>query len=336
MRASELAKLISGKLLGDDVDIKGVSTLQDAREGDLAFYTNPRYKRMVYETKASCILTWDEGIKDSGKSLIICQDPYSALADVIKVFFKEKPVAPYISPKASIGSGVSIGKGVFIGDFVFVGNGVRLGEGVRIHPLCYIGDGVEIGDGTEVFPHVTIYSGVRIGKRVRIHSGTVVGSDGFGYAPTKRGAKKIPQVGGVIIGDDVEIGSNCSIDRGTLGNTIIGNRVKIDNLVQIAHNVVIGDDSIIVSQVGIAGSARLGKGVILAGQVGVAGHVTVGDGVKAGGQTGITSDVPPGSVVSGTPHMDHRLWLRVSTLLKRLPELFRDVKAIKNRLGGSK
>ncbi len=336
MKASEIAKLVSGKLLGKDVDIKGVSTLQDAEDGDLAFYTNPKYKKLVYSTKASCILTWDEGIKDSGKSLIICQNPYSALADVIGIFFKEEPINPHISPKASIGVGVSMGEGIFIGDFTFVGSNVKLGNRVKIHPLCYIGDGVEIGDETEIFPNVTIYPGVKVGKRVRIHSGTVVGSDGFGYAPTEKGAKKIPQVGGVLIGDDVEIGSNCSIDRGTLGNTVIGNRVKIDNLVQIAHNVVIGDDSIIVSQVGIAGSARLGKGVILAGQVGVAGHVTIGDGVKAGGQTGITSDVPPGSVVSGTPHMDHRLWLKVSTLLKRLPELFREVKAIKNRLGGHK
>ncbi len=332
MKLSEIAERVSGKLIGDgSIEIKGISTLEKAKEGDITFYSHPKYRKLVYKTGASAILTSDESIRDVGKPLVIVEDAYVALSKLLSIFHPEKHPQPAIEPSAFLGRGVKLGRDVYIGSFSYIGDNAEIGNRVKIYPFCYIGDNVIIGDDTVIFPHVSIYRGVKIGKRVRIHSGAVIGSDGFGYALTKNGALKIPQVGGVIIGDDVEIGANTTIDRGTIDDTLIGNRVKIDNLVQIGHNVKIGDDSIIVAQVGIAGSARLGRGVMLGGQVGVAGHINIGDGVKAGGKAGITSDVPPGSIVSGTPHMDHKLWLKVSALLKRLPELFKKVEERSDR-----
>ncbi len=340
MKVGELAGILGGRVVGDSgIEIKGISTLEDAAEGDLSFLSNPKYKPLVYTTKASAIITSSESIKDSGKTLIVVDDPYLAFAKSLELFCPEPLPGPGIHPTAVVECDATIGDDVFLGPYVYVGHRAVIGSGVRLMGYVYVGDGVEVGDGSVIFPHVTLYSGVKIGKRVRIHSGTVVGSDGFGYVLGKEGAYKVPQRGGVVIGDDVEIGSNCSIDRGTLGDTVIGKGVKIDNLVQIAHNVRIGDGSIVVAQVGIAGSTSIGRGVIIAGQAGIAGHIKVGDGVRIGGQSGVSSSVPDGSTVSGTPHMDHRLWLKVSRLLRRLPELFSSVRSLEKRVrrleGGS-
>ncbi len=333
MKAAEIAEILKGRVLGDgSVEVKGFSTLEEASEDDISFLSNPKYKRLVEKSRAKVIVTSDESLRRLGKTLIVVDDPYFAAAKLIELFYKESLPEPGIHSASYVEPSSVIGKDVFVGPFVYVGRKSRIGDGVKLISHIFVGDEVEIGDGTVIFPNVTIYKGVRIGKRVRIHSGTVIGSDGFGYVLRKEGAYKIPQVGGVVVGDDVEIGSNCSIDRGTIGDTVIGRGVKIDNLVQIAHNVKIGDNSIIVSQVGVAGSAILGSNVIVAGQAGIAGHVRIGNGVKIGGQSGVTSDVPDGSVVSGTPHMDHGLWRRISVLMRRLPELFSKVRMLEKRL----
>ncbi|HEX2967035.1 MAG TPA: UDP-3-O-(3-hydroxymyristoyl)glucosamine N-acyltransferase [Syntrophorhabdaceae bacterium] len=221
---------------------------------------------------------------------------------------------------------------VSIGPYVHVGKNCAIKPNVTIHPFVCIGDNVEIDEGTIIYPHVTVYDKVVIGRNVRIHSGSVIGSDGFGYVWDGSRHVKIPHVGSVIIEDDVEIGANVTIDRGELNHTIIRKGTKIDNLVQIAHNVSIGEHSIIIAQTGISGSAAIGRNVILAGQTGVADHVSVGDGVMAGGRAGITGDVPAGSLISGTPHMPHKEWLRTSIYLKKLPRLFQRIRQIEKIL----
>jgi UDP-3-O-[3-hydroxymyristoyl] glucosamine N-acyltransferase len=255
---------------------------------------------------------------------------YAVIADLFNT--RGRKGTGEVSKLAFIAKGAKIAKGASIAPYVHIEDGVVIGRDVTIYPFVYIGENVTIGTKSQIFPNVTIYDGVIIGKKVTVHSGSVIGSDGFGYVWDGNKHMKIPQLGTVEIEDEVEIGANVTIDRASLGKTTIKKGVKIDNLVQIAHNVSIGENSIIVAQVGIAGSATVGKNVVLAGQAGVRDHVTVGDNVKAGGQTGITKDVPENSLIMGTPHLSFKEWAKLQGYFKMLPQLFAKMKQVEKKL----
>jgi UDP-3-O-[3-hydroxymyristoyl] glucosamine N-acyltransferase len=333
-RLQEIADRLRGRVIGDgDIIISGIAGIEDAGQGEITFLAHDRVARRLNDCKASAVIVGKEvaaQTSDLGSSaqnmlrnIVIVENPTLAYAEVAEMFDTPKHQKPGISNLACISDDARVSPEAAIMPFVYIGSGSVVERGVTIYPHTYIGENVSIGEETLIYSHVSIYNGVTIGKRVIIHAGSVLGSDGFGYTWDGAKHRKIPQLGSLVVGDDVEIGASATIDRGSLGKTVIGKGVKIDNLVQIAHNVSIGENSIIVAQVGIAGSSTLGKNVILAGQVGVRDHVTIGDNVKAGGGTGITKDVAANSNIMGTPHMPHREWLRLQHYLKRLPDLFR-------------
>lgn len=324
----ELARLVGGEVSGDkSYIIYEVKPLAEAGEGSLSFIANERYLPEAERSKAGAFIIRRE-FSLRGRNLIRVDNPHLALAKILNFLYPKKAERREISPLAHLDEGVSIGEGVSIYPFVYVGRNSWLGDRVVLHPGVIVGDDVEIGDDSVIYPLVSIYPGTKIGARVIIHSGAVIGADGFGYV--KEGGKnvKIPQVGRVVIEDDVEIGANSCIDRATLGETRIGRGVKIDNLVQVAHNVVIGENSILVGQVGISGSSRIGKDVLFAGQSATVDHVEVGDGVRIAGRGVVTKDIPPGSSIAGFPARDHREWLRAAALFSRLPELFQRLKRL--------
>lgn len=324
-RLNELAQLVDGEVSGDgDITITGVASLEEAGEGDITFIANPKYIPMLATTKASAIIASPD-ITDSlrGRNCLIIENPYLAFAKVLNIFmgtdFKSVPTG--IHPKAEVHPTTTIGSSPSIYPYVYIEDGAKIGDRVTLLPGVYIGRDVSIGDDCLIYSNVSIREGCRIGNRVIIHCNTVIGSDGFGFA--KEGAKlyKIPQTGIVVIEDDVEIGACVTIDRATLGETVIRRGTKIDNLVQIAHNVEIGEDSTIVAQVGISGSTKIGNRVTLAGQVGVVGHIEIGEDVTVGGQSGVTQDLPPKQAFSGMPAIPHRDWLRAQGVFAKLPEM---------------
>ena len=330
MRLIEIARKYNCEILGDgNVEITGISEIQRARKGDLTFLTNPRYKRFLKGTEASAILTGApiEGLKIPQ---LVCSEPYVVFAKLLSEFYPEELPPPKISEKATISEGVKIGKDSFIGDYSFIGEGTEIGDNVYIFPGVYIGKKCRIGSNTVIYPNVTIYDKSLIGRFVRIHSGAVIGSDGFGYAFSREEMRtyKIPQVGRVVIEDFVEIGANTTIDRGTLGETVIGEGTKIDNLVQIGHNVKIGKYCFIVSQVGISGSTKIGDFVTLAGKVGVAGHVEIGDNVTVAAKSGVTKSLREPGVYAGFPAKPYREWRKVQAIVDRLPEIYEKIKKL--------
>lgn len=319
----ELARFVGGEVGGDgDVLITGVANLEDADEGDITFIANPKYMPMLATTKASAIIASPD-ITDSlrGRNCLIIKNPYLAFAKILTLFTPPTPFYKGIHPKVEVHPTAIIGSSPSISPFVYIGEGSRLGDRATLFPGVYIGRDVTIGDDTLIYSNVSIREGCRIGNRVIIHCNTVIGSDGFGFAKDGTKLYKIPQVGIVRIEDDVEIGACVTIDRATLGETVIRRGTKIDNLVQIAHNVEIGEDSTIVAQVGISGSTKVGKRVTLAGQVGVVGHIEIGDDVMVGGQSGVTKDLPPRQAFSGMPAIPHREWLRAVGIFAKLPEM---------------
>jgi UDP-3-O-[3-hydroxymyristoyl] glucosamine N-acyltransferase len=328
----ELASLVGGELCGEPQQkISGVASLEEATERDISFLLGAKYLKQAEHSGAGALIV-PPAFKKLDRPLIVSDNPYLAFAKVLELFTREQTVPLGVSPTARIGDNVQLGEDISVHPHVYVGENAVLGNRVTLHAGVYVGDHVHIGDDTLIHPNVTILQRCIIGKRVIIHSGTVVGSDGFGFAQNGEQHFKIPQVGVVQIDDDVEIGANCSIDRATLGRTWIQRGVKIDNLVQVAHNVTIGEDTIIIAQVGIAGSTRIGKSVILAGQVGVAGHVEIGDGARVGAQSGIAKSVPPGETVSGSPAVDHRVWLKNCHIISKLPELHKKIRDLGKRL----
>jgi len=324
---AEIAKFVGGKLRGDpSVEIKGIARLPEAKEGEITYSAHPRYKRFLATTKASCIIV-PKGFTELKRTVIEVADPDLCFIKLVNFFHKRELPPRGIDRRATIGKNVNIGKDVSIGALTCIENDVRIGDKVTIFPSVYIGMGVRIGEGSLIYPNATIKENVILGKNVIIGTGSVIGSDGFGYVRRASNHIKIPQVGGVIIEDDVEIGANVTIDRGSLGNTIIKRGTKIDNLVHIAHNVVIGENSIIVAQVGIAGSTEVGKDVTIAGQVGITDHIKIGNNVIIGGKSGVTKSLNKG-VFSGYPARPHNLSKKIYSLLGRLPDLFNRVKKL--------
>ncbi|MDD5475756.1 MAG: UDP-3-O-(3-hydroxymyristoyl)glucosamine N-acyltransferase [Syntrophales bacterium] len=320
-KLSEIAIHLGGFVIGDaDVVIQAVAGIEEAVEGDLTFVANPKYRPKIMTTGASAILVPPD-ITEAPKPLLVVDDPYVSLARVLAFLYPEKPPCSGISSEAFVADDATVAEGVTIYPGAYVGSSVRLERGVIIYPGVFVGNGAVIGEDSVLYQNVSVYRRCLIGKRVVLHAGVVVGSDGFGFADPGAANMKVPQIGIVQIDDDCEIGANTTIDRGTLGKTWIKAGVKIDNLVQIAHNVVIGENSVIVAQVGISGSTRIGKSVLLGGQAGLVGHINVGDGAMVAARSGIHKNIPPGTIVSGSPHMPHRQWLRMQATLTRLPDM---------------
>ena len=336
IRLKKLAEKVNGRLVGEsNTAITGIAGIKEAKSGEISFLSSVNYQKYLKATKASAIIVGEDvDIQDiDNLNLIVVKNPSLAYAVVADLFnTRAQRRSGEISNLAYIAKGAKISKASSIAPFAHIENGVVIEKNVTIFPFVYIGENSTIGSGTQIYPSVTIYDGVKIGKNVIIHSGTVIGSDGFAYIWDGSKHVKIPQLGTVEIEDDVEIGANVTIDRASLEKTIIKKGVKIDNLVQIAHNVTIGENSIIVAQVGIAGSATIGKNVVLAGQAGVRDHVAVGDNVQAGGRTGITKDVPANSLIMGTPHLPFKEWAKLQGYFKMLPQLFAKMKQIEKKL----
>ena len=326
---SVLAGKIGARLRGPDAEVTGVATLDEAGPGQVTFLSNPQYARQARETKASAIIS-KEAIPGAGCAFLLTPDPYFAFACAVEQFHPPVRLAAGVSPQASVHPDAVLGKEVHVGPFAVVSEGAVLGDRVTLYPGAYVGKGADVGEESVLYPGVTLYEGVRVGKRVILHAGCVIGSDGFGFAPTPQGYRKIPQVGTVEIGDDVEIGANTTIDRAALGVTRVGPGTKLDNLIQVGHNVQIGRDTVIAALVGIAGSCRIGNRVMIGGQSGLAGHLEVGDGVMLGAKSGVAVSLSADETRawSGVPAMPHRTWLKMVTLLPRLPELFRRVKRL--------
>lgn len=331
-----IAGIVGGKISGDaEKRITGAAPFEYASGDDITYAASPKYLRKIAETNAGAVIA-PINFQTGSKNLVCVENPPAAFAKILDHLYPPTKASwfgePGVSEKAHIGRYVKIGRDAEIAPFVVIGEGASIGDRVRIHPNTVIGDHASIGDDTEIFPNVTIAGSCMIGKRVAIHAGTVIGSDGFGYAPDGEKYHKIRHMGIVEIGDDVEIGSGNTIDRATFGKTVISCGVKTDNLVHIAHNVTIGENSVIVAQVGIAGSTTVGRHAVIAGQVGVSGHISIGDNVTVGPCSGVARSIPDGETVSGAPEMPHRLWLRVQRLIPKLPELAKRISEIEKRL----
>jgi len=319
----EIARILGGEIDGDDnCIISGLAGIEKAGPGDITFVANPKYAHYIATTRASAIVCAPETIAP-GKNLIKVANPYLAYAKALR-FLNPAPKEPgTIDPHAIIADSVHMGSNVTVYPFVYIGEGCRLGDNVTIYPHSYIGRNVSIGDGTLVHPNVTIEERCIIGSRVIIHAGTVIGSDGFGFARDGAAYYKIPQLGIVQIDDDVEIGACNTIDRAALERTWIKRGTKTDNLVQIAHNVIIGEDCCVVAQTGISGSTKLGDRVIMAGQSAAVGHISIGNDCIIGARGAVTADLPDGQIVSGAPAIDHKKFLRATTTFPKLPDMRR-------------
>lgn len=333
MKLKDIADRIECRLEGDgEVDIRGVAAIEDAGPGDLTFFTNPRYAPALRRTRASAVIL-GESTEPAPCAMLRSRHPYLAFAVAVELFADAWRPEPGIHGLALIGENVLLGEGVSVGPFSVVGDGSRIGARTIVSSHVSIGRGAEIGDDCVLQPRVSIRDRVRMGSRVIVQDGAVIGSDGFGFARRPDGTHhKIPQIGAVVVEDDVEIGANTTIDRPAVGETRVGAGTKIDNLVQIAHGVTIGRNVLLAAQVGIAGSSTLEDSVTLAGQVGVAGHLTIGKGAIATAQTGIPNSVDPGAFVSGYPAISNRDWLKSSAVFRKLPELRKLVTDLQKRV----
>ncbi len=329
----EIAKIIDGEIVGDPrVKICGVSGIKEAKEGDITFIANSRYLPLVDKTQASAIISPFD-IQSASKPLVKTKDPSYAFAKIVAVMHPvQNPHPKNIHKTAVISKDAKIGKDVAIGPYSIVEDGAQIGDNSVIYGGCFIGREVKIGRDCLFYPNVSIRERVVIGDRVNIQSGTVVGSEGFGYANVEGSYRLIPQVGTVIIEDDVDIGANVTIDRARFDKTLIGKGTKIDNLVQIAHNVIIGKNCIIVAQAGISGSTRIGDNVTIAGQAGLVGHITIGDGAILAAQAGVTKSVAPKTVVSGYPARPHHEAKKINACIQRLPQLMDTIGELKKRI----
>lgn len=330
---AEIAAMVKGEVIGDkNLVITGLSGIKEAKPGDLTFIANPKYISLSKATKASAVLA-PLNIKIPGKSIIRTENPSLAFAHIASLMVEEGAFLPKgIHKTAIIAKDASVGKNVSIGAYTVVESQANIGDNTVVYSGCYIGHHTTLGKDCLVYPNVAIRECVTIGERVVIHCGTVVGSDGFGYVWIDGQHQKIPQIGTVIIGNDVEIGANVTIDRARFDKTIIGDGTKIDNLVQIAHNVVIGKNCIIIALTGISGSAILENNVILAGQVGVHGHLTIGEGVRATARTGVTKSVPAHTTISGYPGQPYMDEQRLQATLRRVPAYVKTIQDLKKRV----
>lgn len=331
--AGQIAAFLGGTVEGDgDIKVNTFAKIEEAGPGCLTFLANPRYTHYIYTTGASTVLVSNsfEAEGDISAALIRVENPYEALSRLMRMVDQVlNPQPAGVEQPSFVADGVTVPEEAYIGAFAYIGEGVTLGKGVKIYPNVFVGRGCEIGEGTILYPGVKVYPRCKVGKRCIVHAGAVIGADGFGFAPDAEGKyEKIPQMGIVSIGDDVEIGANTTVDRATMGRTVVGDGTKLDNLIQVAHNCVIGNDTVMAAQVGVAGSTHIGSHCMVGGQVGFAGHITIGDNVQIGAQSGIPNNVAAGSRLMGYPAVDSREFLRQAALIKRLPSMADELRRI--------
>lgn len=333
----QISEIVGGKLAGDtDKIITGVGSLAEAKDNEITFLGNRKYTHFLKDCKAGAILFPEDldSAEYSGKNLIILKDPQVAFAKLLTIIDQERlaKIKPAISPKASVADTAVIGKNVAIGHNVVIEDNSVISDNTKILPNTFIGSDVVIGKNCLIYPNVTIREKTKIGDNCIIHAGAVIGADGFGFINTGKDIYKIPQIGHVEIGNNVEIGANTTVDRAAIGKTVIADNTKIDNLVMIAHNVQVGKNTMIVAQVGIAGSTQIGDNVVLGGQVGIAGHIKVGNNVTAGAKSGITSSVEDNRIVSGFPLQTYRENLKTQAVIRKLPEIYDQIKTILKKI----
>jgi UDP-3-O-[3-hydroxymyristoyl] glucosamine N-acyltransferase len=333
MTLGEIAHLLGGTVVGRySVVIEDIRPIDEAGAGDITFIANKKYLKRLKTTKAAAIIVSPE-VREEGKNLVLVADPYAAFGRLLALFYPLKHGYSGISPDAQIEEGAIVSPEATVWPRVFVSAGAKIEKGAVLYPGVFVGRNAIVGANSILYANVTVYHDCLIGKGVILHSGVVVGSDGFGFADPGRTNFKIPQVGFVQIDDDVEIGANTTVDRATLGRTWIQRNVKIDNLVQIAHNVVIGENSVITAQVGISGSSKLGRSVIIGGQTGIVGHLNIGDNVMIAAGSGIHKDIESGQIIAGTStQLPHRQWLRVEACKAKLPEMKATLDELKKKV----
>ena len=335
--AQQIADFLGGEIQGDpSIKVSDFSKIEEGRPGTLSFLSNPKYSQYIYDSQASVILVNKDfqPEREIQSTLIRVDDAYQSLAKLLSMVDQAKPKKTGISSLAYISSSAVIGENAYIAPFVYIGDNVTIGKNVSLHPHSCVEDGAKIGENVILFSGVKVYYNCVIGNNCTLHSGSVIGSDGFGFAPTEDGSyKKIPQMGNVVLEDNIEIGANSVVDRATLGSTIIRQGVKIDNLVQIAHNVEVGNNTVIAAQTGISGSTKLGKQCILAGQVGIAGHLHIADGTIFGAQSGVPNSVKkPNQTLQGYPAVPVMTFHRASVVYKNLPEMQKTVYALEKKI----
>ncbi|MCX7862839.1 MAG: UDP-3-O-(3-hydroxymyristoyl)glucosamine N-acyltransferase [Bacteroidales bacterium] len=331
--AYQLAQLLNGEIVGDgSVEVSGVAKIEEGKPGCLSFLANLQYEKYIYQTQSSIVLVNKdfEPSKPIKATLIKVDNAYKSFAHLLEICSKELDKHPVgIEYPSFISSNVKVGRNVYIGAFSYISNNVVIGHNTKIYPNVFIGENVTIGDNTIIYSGVRIYKNCIVGNHCIIHSNTVIGSDGFGFASADHSNKKIPQIGNVVIEDFVEIGANCSIDRATMGSTIIRQQVKLDNLIQVAHNVEIGENTVIASQTGISGSTKIGKNCMIGGQVGIAGHLTIADEVKIAAQSGIGSSITKkGEIIQGSPAFNIKKYQKSYVHFKHLPEIINQLESL--------
>ena len=326
--AKQIATYLHGEIVGNENEtVHTFAKIEEGVPGAISFLSNPKYTHYIYTTQSSIVLV-NKDLKldhDVKTTLIKVDNAYESLAQLLTLYEQSKPKKTGIDPSASIAPTAKIGNNVYIGPFACVEDGVEIGDNTYIHPHVTIGCHAKVGNNTTLYPHVTIYQDCHVGNNCILHAGCVIGADGFGFAPSSQGYDKIPQIGIVIIEDNVEIGANTCVDRATMGATVIHQGVKLDNLIQIAHNVEIGSHTVMASQGGVAGSAKIGEWCVFAGQVGIAGHIKVGDHVTIGAQSGIPGNTKSGSTLMGYPAVDPKIFARSSVIFKKLPEMYTEL-----------
>ena len=334
--AKQIAEMIGGRIEGNEnVAVSSFAKIEEGREGAISFLSNPKYTHFLYDTKSSIVLVNDDLELEHpvDTTLIRVKNAYEAVARLLQLYEQMKPRKTGIDPTASIATSAKIGKDVFIGAFAVIGEGSVIGDGTQIYPHTVIGDGVQMGEKCLIYPHVTIYQGCRLGNRITIHAGSVIGADGFGFAPNTEGYDKIPQIGIVIIEDDVEIGANTCVDRSTMGQTVIHRGVKLDNLIQVAHNCEIGENTVMSAQAGLAGSTKIGSWCMVGGQAGFAGHIQVADKTFVGAQCGVISNTKGnGEQLIGSPAMDPRQFFKSMAVVRKLPDIYRELNELKKQV----
>lgn len=326
--AKQVADFIQGKIEGDEnAKINTFAKIEEGVPGAISFLSNPKYTHYIYDTQSSVVLVNEdvELTQPVKATLIRVKNAYECVAKLLQLYQSMMPKKTGISPQAFVSASAKIGKDCYVGAFAYIGEGVVIGDNTQIHPNVVIEDGAKLGAGCIIYPNVTIYNGCKLGNNVTIHAGSVIGADGFGFAPNTEGYDKIPQIGIVTIEDNVEIGANTCVDRSTMGTTIIRKGVKLDNLVQIAHNVEVGENTVMSAQVGIAGSTKIGKWCMFGGQVGIAGHATIGDKTFLGAQSGVPGNIKGNVTLIGTPPTAPKAYFKQIAITRKLPEIYKKV-----------
>ena len=333
--AKQIAEFLQGEVVGDgNATVNTFAKIEQGTPGALSFLSNPKYEPYLYSTGSSIVLVNKDFTPSEpvNATLVKVDNAYESIAKLLSLYDSVKPVRKGISPLAYISETATVGKDVYIAPFVFIDDGAVIGDGTQLYPQVTIGQNASVGNNCILYPNVTVYYNCRIGNGCILHSGCVIGADGFGFAPSEDGYKKIPQIGAVQIEDNVEIGANACVDRSTMGYTVVHKGVKLDNLVQIAHNVEIGANTVISAQSGVAGSAKVGEWCMFGGQTGVAGHISVEDRVNLCAQTGVIGNVKTGKTLMGTPALDHNNFMRSTAIHKMLPDLYREFRALQNEV----